>query len=72
MYRVYHIIKPNDVRMLQLLHERNLPNGRRRRPFFRIEVNLFERDNFIRDSAFALDQGDQHGPLGGSRGLRIL
>jgi hypothetical protein len=39
-----------DMAYLELLHEGDLPNGSRRRPFFRVEVDLFERDNVICDS----------------------
>ena len=44
---VDNIVKAYDVDVFELLHEGDLANRSRWRPFFGIKVNLFERNDFI-------------------------
>jgi hypothetical protein len=46
--RVDDIVKADDILMLELLHQRDLTNGRGRRAFFRVEMDLFQRNKLPR------------------------
>lgn len=48
------IVEAHDVDVLELLHERYFADRGRGRPFFCIEVDLFQRDNLIRCSRSTL------------------
>ena len=44
---VDNIVEADDVYVLQFFHKRDFADGGRWSAFFRIEVNLFESDDFI-------------------------
>lgn len=41
---VNDVVESNDILVFELLHERDLADGSRRGPFFRVEMDLLERD----------------------------
>ena len=56
---VNDIIEADDIDVLKLLHERDLTDSGRRGSFLGIEVNLFQRHNFVCCSRTALRRGDE-------------
>ena len=58
------IVEAYDVDVFELLHEGDLANRSRWRPFFSIKVDLFERDDFICCSRTTLG-GARHRHEGG-------
>ena len=44
---VYDIVEPDDVDVLELLHEGDLADGGRWRAFFRIKMNLLESNDLV-------------------------
>ena len=53
-FRVDDVVQTHNVDVLELLHERDLANRSRWCTLFSIEVDLFERHNFICCSGSAL------------------
>ncbi len=43
---VNDIVERDDILMFELFHERDFADGSRRCPFFRVEVNFFQGDEF--------------------------
>ena len=56
--RVNHIMQTDHIRVTQLLHQRNLTDGRRGRALLSVKVNILECDNLIRKSRTPLAELD--------------
>ena len=71
-FGMYDIVQPDNVDMLELLHERDFADSGRWCTLFGIEVDLLEGNYLVCCPRAALQRGSLRYPEGGARSGRTL